>query len=165
MATSTLVVMILGILIIAGGIAMLASLTKESETIQQLTTSQRQELRRFMTEGQLVAAAPANEEITAGSTATFGIAINNRLDTAQVFTLRITGKDKEGALLSTPAWQVNFLDPGIIQKNEQKEFLVTIKPNKSVPSGIYIFIVEVEYDLEGTTTPYDAKRSFTVRVQ
>jgi uncharacterized membrane protein len=167
MAIGTLVVMILGIVIIAGGIILLRQLTASGEgAVAELNTNQVAELNKLLTKGQLVATFPSHQEVAAGKTVVFGVAVANKLDT-KTFMLKTQVFNNLSADITTQmtgpqlTLQVTNISSLKVQKNGEADAALAVTPAKGAPAGVYTIVVTV---LDGTVV-YDTPRFFTVRVR
>jgi hypothetical protein len=165
LAISTLVVMILGVLVVGGGIALLAKIMMASEDLNaDLPTRHLDELRERLTEGQLVATVPSNQKVVAGEAVTFGLAVKNALDT-KTFTIDIKGKDENDADVTfgtgATQWSKVLFTDLTIEGGQEAIAKIIVVPGKNVPQGTYTFIVKV---MDGAEV-YDSARFFTVAVQ
>jgi hypothetical protein len=162
MAVGMLVTIILGIIILGGGIILLRQLTDNGEQITtQLSSEHQAQLRKMLTEGQLVATYPSSQRVVAGKTVIYGLAVQNRLGMAKTFTISTGVLDDKDMAVSNADMKVAFLSPITLQNNEQQELVLAITPKDTLAAGVYTVLVNV-------TTPeglYDSTRFFTVRVQ
>jgi hypothetical protein len=156
LAISTLVVMILGVLVIGGGLLIVAKLTKSSTDVAgTLTANQRNHLKEVMSNGQLTAVYPLSQTIKAGESGTVGVAVENRLGSDASFDILL--KDAQGA---TPSW-AKVIPTIDVANNKQSEAVILLSPPKNTPQGTYTFLVNVTV----ADATYEAVRVFTVRVQ
>jgi hypothetical protein len=156
LAISTLVVMILGVLIIGGGLLIVAKLTKSStDAAGTLTANQRNHLKELMSTGQLVAVYPLSQTIPAGTSGTVGVGVENRLGTDATFEVFV--KDAQG---NDASW-ARVLPTLDVANNKQAEAVIVLSPPKTLAQGTYTFLVNVTV----ADATYDAVRVFTVRVE
>ncbi len=153
--------MILGIILIAGGVALVWHIVGKAQDLNaQLSGDQHDALARMMTQGQLVAVYPTAIDAPAGKDATVGLGIDNRLD-AQNFAVRIDMVGPSGTPADTNGWRIVARSPVEIGRNAQEELVLAVRPSPAAASGEYTAIVSVTYN----GTLYDAKRFFTLRVR
>jgi hypothetical protein len=169
LAISTLVVMILGIVILGGGIMLLAKLVDSAQPIaEDLSTEQLRDLRRLLANGQLVATTPADQGVDAGKYASVGVMVENRLASDATFTVDVVGKDNDDKPIPLATstkengkWLISYFTELPVDADAQGTAIINIRPGKDVPRGTYIFIVTIEE----AGKQYDLPRSFTLRVR
>ena len=145
LSINTLVVIILGIAIIAGGIVLISKLTGGSEKVaSDLTSEQRSQLQNMMREGQLVAFYPASRTISAGKSTTFGVAIKNNLPYTATFTVDdgLAVQDEVGG--DAKAFFSFVIVPPVIEAGAQKEVLMLVTPAANTPVGAYTVILTIK---------------------
>ncbi|HIH24498.1 TPA: hypothetical protein HA251_05675 [Candidatus Woesearchaeota archaeon] len=163
-AINTVVVMILGVIIVGGGIVMVTKLLGGGESsVAELSTQQKNTLERMMASGQLVALTPQNQVSLNGKGVSFGIGIDNRLGADTTFRIAVTksGDNPPGVgnlsvlVLPSLAIPANARDTAVVAVQKTS--------GKTVPPGIYTFIVNVTYGTPAQV--YDSVRFFTVTVK
>lgn len=159
LATSTLVVMILGIMIIGGGLVLLKQIISAgTELGDDLPAKHRQELQSLMRDGQLVAAVPQHQEVTAGKETIAGLAVQNNLDEQTEFSITVTGFDENEEAIN---WRVRHFPTLTVEQNQERQAQLIIPVPDDAPAGTYTFVVEVTENNQ----LYDSKRFFTIRVR
>lgn len=170
-AVGTLVTIILGVLILGAGITLVWSIVDEgSNAATLLTGSAERELQQMLSQGKLVAVAPASIEIKAGETGTIGVGVHNRRLEETTFFLSVpSGRDQDqfpvdiaprNAPAPIGAWEIKYFEGLTIPANEKAYAAISIHVPSDTPSGTYTFLVQVSE----TTQVYDSVRLFTVRV-
>lgn len=158
-AINTLVVMILGILIVGGGMVLVAKISSGGAGIaDEISKDQERGLAALLNEGQLVAAYPSAQTVPAGETRTYAIGVFTP-GAAENFTITVASGD-----INPSQWKVNYLPKLATKPGKSATALITVMPTRSVPKGEYTFIVTVKYD-DATADTYDSPRFFTVKVQ
>jgi uncharacterized membrane protein len=154
LAASTIVVMILGIMIVAGGILLVAKLSSSGTHVaDQITKEQQDALRKMLSDGQLVATYPSSQTIAAGKTQTYALTITNRLDGERTFSIDFPDHDPMVKILPIPDQK--------LEAGQQQELIIAVTPDRDIAPGKYPVIVKVS---EGGAV-YDSVRVFEVRVQ
>jgi len=173
LAISTIVVMILGILVIGGGLLLVARLTDWSTgTAVDLSNEQIAALKQMMSKGELVAVYPDSQTVSPGKSAVFGVGIENRLNQLTSFSIDATARDQDGND-KTVNWtlaklSIEFIPAIDIEKNEQKEEKIVVTPDKTAPRGTYTIFVNTSYkdpNNPAKSILYESIRFFTVLVQ
>jgi hypothetical protein len=168
-AISTIVVMVLGIIIIAGGILMLTDLLNAGgDTSKAFTAEHIKAVERMMADGQLVAVAPLTQMSPAAKPVSFGLGIDNRLDADKNFIISVDySPENPGGMNVERNWTKIFLKQLRVAQNERQTAVIVVGANKSktVPVGTYTFIVKADYTDAAGTHIYDSPRFFTVVVK
>jgi uncharacterized membrane protein len=158
LAISTLVVMILGIIILAGGIVLLLKLTdKGFHTEDEFHDDQELALCLAASQGQLVAVCPSTQTLAAGTSATYTLIVENHLD-KKTFGIQAKAQNSQGN--PEPRITVSFIPTLDVEKNRQSRAKLTVHVEKTVPAGTYAVFVTVSQD----AATYDSVRFFTVHV-
>lgn len=159
LAISTMVVMILGILIIGGGIVLVAKVSGGGiEVVSQVSREHKAALDQMLTAGQLVAATPSNQQVVAGKSVQYGIGIKN-IEQSQTFDIAVASDVTLGS--ADDEWRMSHLPNIEVKRDEQGTAPIIVTPGKEVQPGIYTFIVNITRNGE----TYDSARFFTVSVR
>jgi len=148
LAVNTLVVLILGIVIVGGGLALINSIYHKAVKLPDQVSQQTQEqlFSMLLNGDQRIAVLNNVQKVKRGKTATFPIAIQNDLEGTEA-----TFKVKDMTKIGGPDCTVGTDCPtGIYLKNEMtikrynhKAFYVGVQVPKSAKSGEYVFMVNV----------------------
>jgi hypothetical protein len=171
LSINTLVVIILGIAIIAGGIVLISRLTSSSEQVaDDLTAEQRGELQNLMREGQLVAFYPAVQTVRTGESVTFALGVKNNLDQEMTVlcddptVFEIIGPDEK------PSTDLTVLcKPPTVKAGEQAQSIALITAKDTAALGTYTIVFRLRYIPTGNSGPekeiYDSPRFVTLKVE
>jgi hypothetical protein len=92
----------------------------------------------------------------------FTLGVENRLDGVETFTLDLDVFNEAGEQVDTNGWQLVHYETVTLERGEQQELPLLIRPSAATPFGTYTVIAQVT-DEAGQM--YDSKRSFSVRVE
>ncbi len=167
LAINTVVVLILGIIIVGGGIAMVWKLVDGGgDLAADVTSSQHARLAELYGDGQLVAVAPQSIEVRAGDRGSVAVGVRSILNDPETFTIQVTGTGPDG--LEVPigtqvgSWRLGYFEDLEVRPDERAEAAIAILPPENAPQGTYTFIVKI---VRADQTLYDSARFFTVRVR
>lgn len=168
LAINTVVVLILGIIIVGGGIAMVWNLVEGgTDLVADVTDAQTRDIEERFADGQLVATAPQSMEIRAGDRGSAAVGVRSILSAQETFTLNIAGTGPDGQPVTSNgqvgSWKLIYFPDLTVDAQKRAAAAITIIPYKDADAGIYTFIVTVTR-ADGTTI-YDSARIFTVRVR
>ncbi len=156
LAVNTLVVIILGIIIVGGGLALINNIYHKAVKLPDQVSQQTQEqLFSMLINGdQRIAVLNNVKKAKRGKTATFPIAIQNDLEGTEA-TFRVKSMEQIAGPQCT-----NDCPTGIFLTNEMtikrydhKAFYVGVEVPKSAKSGEYVFLVNVE-TVGSPSSPY-----------
>ena len=172
LAINTVVVIILGVAILIGGIYFMKVILSNGEKLPDtLTAGQRNELNLLLSRGQLVAVAPMTQTLSSSEPVTFGVAIDNRLDENKLFNMSVIFDSDNPNSGSLANWSIIFMNGTNVNQNSRNNAIINVgvKKQKTVPKGVYTFIVNVTYDASINPAVqkyvvYDSTRFFTVIV-
>ena len=147
LSVNFLVIIILGIVILAGGITLIYKVFAGSTQLtDRVSDQQAAELDRIMSQGQLVATATTTKTIKRGDFDIFAIGINNEIGEDMDFYVRLntTVPNDLGASFSIAGGKT-LLNPGplTIKNNAYEHIGIGISVPKNVSRGTYILGVNV----------------------
>ncbi len=149
LAVNTLVVLILGMILVGGGIALVYSIynagVKLPEEVGKRTQGQLFDM--LLNSDQRIAVLDQTQDIVRGGTATFAVAIQNELE-GQESRFRVDGIEQLSpapASCGTSCPKAVTLDTiYTIPRYDNKAFYVGVHVPKGTPSGEYVFMIKVD---------------------
>jgi hypothetical protein len=166
-----LVVIIMGIVILMGGIALIVKMMSGADKIHMdLDRQTKEQIESLLLDGSKVAVPINTKEIRIGKNDLFGVGVYNVLPETD-FKIKITFSNSYNEKTQEPLntngnyvlleWVLYNEQSKTIKKNEFEFFSIYINPigtsdtNLRTEPGIYIFNVNVTYDESGTWKMYD----------
>lgn len=151
LSINTLVVLILGILVVGGGIALVGSIIAETEDLlPRIGEAEQEQLVEKLQRGERVVITDNVKQGTYGDY-TFGLGFKNSLPQERNFTVEITPKsiiERDGDVRSVDDMPAAFyVDEEItLQPGEQHtDVLFNIDIEKGNPRGTYTYEVQIKY--------------------
>ena len=167
LAINTVVVLILGVIIVGGGVAMVSVILHEGETIaKEVSQAQMRQLDTLYGQGYLVAVTPKRVDVRAGDTAVFALGAQNILKTPEVFAVNVVGTGPDG--LPVPlgsqvgSWRVQYFPDLPVDPDKSAASPMGFTPPDTAARGVYTFIVTLK---QANGAIYDSPRGFTVVVE
>jgi hypothetical protein len=158
LAVNTLVVLILGVLIVGGGIALMYSIYNKARVLPSEVDKQTQQqlFNILLTSKERIAALDNVQTVARGETATFPVAVQNQLEGQDATFLPVwvqqaavvpqgvdvTCQTSPPDTAKCPAMGV-IAEPFTLKRYDSKAFYVTVAVPKGAASGQYIFNVDV----------------------
>lgn len=174
LSINTLVVLILGILVVGGGIALVGSIIAETEDLlPKIGQAEQKQLVEKLQRGERVVITNNVKQGSYGDY-TFGLGFKNSLPQDRNFTVEITPRtivNRNGDVqyhvtdIDMPA--AFYVEEEItLQPGEQHtDLLFNIDIEKGLPRGTYTYEVRVKYDDEGTLKNYADPLQVMITVQ
>ncbi len=167
LAISTVVVLILGVIIVGGGVALVSVILQEGETIAtEVSQAQMRQLDTLYGQGYLVAVTPKRVDVRAGETAIFAVGAHNILKTPETLLLSVSGTGPDG--LPVPlgtqvgSWRSQYFPDLPVDPDKSAASPMGFTPPDTAPRGTYTFIATLKRE-DGSV--YDSPRAFTVVVE
>jgi len=154
-----LVVIIISLVILAGGVSLLYKFIKVStDSIVLIDDQTRVQLEQLLDDGSLVSLLPVAKTIKRGDDVVFGLGVLNIKDGGKLtFTTSVEKNDGPGEL-SVLYDSTSF----VLEKNQKHTQGISIAVPKDAQSGTYIFDVKVLIDGEGDS--YGGVKKITITV-
>ncbi|MBN1157541.1 hypothetical protein JXA85_08025 [Candidatus Woesearchaeota archaeon] len=160
LSANFIVVLALSAVLIVGGFILIKNIFTKTIDIKETLDEQTElEIENMLSSGAKVAIPFSTKEAEKGKLVTFGIGIlnilkvgssdQNQFSVSILFKEAYSGKNELTQTVltkypNTSSW-LQYSNDHIIKKNENKKVAVGIKIPKDVPSGDYIFNVEIKY--------------------
>jgi len=151
LAVNTLVVLILGMLIVGGGIALVYNIYDAGVKLPE-EVGKRTEARLFdmlLNGDQRIAVLDNVQTIARGKTATFAVAIQNELEgqtsTFKVVDIKQVTPDPRTCTQQSCPEALMLGTTYTVPRYENKAFYVGVNVPKSAPSGEYVFMIKVNH--------------------
>jgi hypothetical protein len=161
LTVNTLVVLIIGFILLAGGIALLYTFIGGAEEIKASLDQRTQaELERLLVDQGKQVALPLNRKsVERGETVVFGIGTLNVHDETQ-FQIDVTPSNNNG----DSSWLLYNKESFTLRQNEHHIESILVKPSLNVEAGTYIFNARV-YSSRDPVNPYGTVQKMYVIVE
>lgn len=177
LSMETLVVVIISIVILAGGISLLYKFIGGAEDIKgELDRKTQDELERLLVDQGMRVALPLHAaDVLRGENHVFGLGILNTLSSRKSFTLQVrlkkvvdeAQKDITGQVdpQSVIKWALYNTEPILLDPVEHRKEPILLNVPKDTVKGQFIFSAVVKVNIDGKDVAYGNPQTFIVNVK